>query len=68
MPWQSRQFTPPIATPPAPGDKPKGIDQGDDFKEESNWGAIKRVVPRVIGGIPQQRDFWGRTNWPKGDR
>lgn len=59
---QNRSYDPPITTPP--DTPPRTIKQVDTQSETSEWGAIPRVVPKVEGGIPLQRDIVGRRDGP----
>lgn len=57
---QNRSYDPPITTPPET--PPRTILQVDTQSEVSEWGAIRRVVPKPEGGVPLQPSITGKTN------
>jgi len=59
---QNRSYDPPISSPPDV--PPRTISQVDTQTEVSDWGAIRRVVPRPKGGVPLQRTIVGRSDGP----
>lgn len=59
---QNRSYDPPISTPPDV--PPRTISQVDTQSEVSEWGAIPRVVPKPMGGVPLQRSITGKSDGP----
>lgn len=59
---QNRSYDPPISAPPPPGQTPRTISQVDTYRETSAWGAIPKVVPRPLGGIPLQPSIVGKSD------
>ena len=57
---QNRSYDPPITSPPET--PPRTILQVDTQSEHSEWGAIRRVVPKPDGGVPLQPSIIGKTN------
>lgn len=59
---QNRDYSPPISSPP--DIPPRTVRQVDTQTETSEWGAIRRVVPKPEGGVPLQRTIVGRNDGP----
>lgn len=59
---QNRSYDPPISSPPDV--PPRTISQVDMQSEVSEWGAIPRVVPKPMGGVPLQRTIVGKSDGP----
>jgi len=57
---QNRSYDPPITSPPET--PPRTVLQVDTQSEVSEWGAIRRVVPKPEGGVPLQPSITGKTN------
>ena len=58
----NRSYDPPISSPPDV--PPRTISQVDTQSEVSEWGAIPRVVPKPMGGVPLQRSITGKSDGP----
>lgn len=59
---QNRSYDPPISSPPDV--PPRTISQVDTQTDVSEWGAIPRVVPKPMGGVPLQRSIAGKSDGP----
>jgi hypothetical protein len=57
---QNRSYDPPIAYPPET--PPRTVLQVNTESEVSEWGAIRRVVPKPEGGVPLQQSVVGKNN------
>ena len=58
----NRSYDPPISTPP--DTPPRTILQVNTQTDISEWGAIPRVVPKPMGGVPLQRSIVGKSDGP----
>jgi hypothetical protein len=57
----NRSYDPPVQSPPET--PPKTILQVDTQSEVSEWGAIRKCVPKPEGGIPLQNGVLaGKSN------
>ena len=57
---QNRSYDPPITSPPET--QPRTVLQVDTQSEISEWGALRRVVPKPEGGVPLQASIAGKNN------
>lgn len=58
----NRSYDPPISSPPDV--PPRTVSQVDTQTDVSEWGAIRRVVPKPLGGVPLQRSITGKNDGP----
>lgn len=57
---QNRSYDPPITSPP--DTPPRTILQVDTQSEVSEWGALRKIVPKPEGGVPLQPSIIGKSN------